>query len=88
MKTRSYWLGPILLCLLTLPACQQTPLTPAQRLTVHQCQTVTRCTLPAMSPRTNGEMQDALETAKGAWATCAAKIDMIVDCQNETQDTP
>jgi len=52
---------------------------------VQQCQTLTRCGLPAMAPRTNGELQAALTTTKGAWATCAAKVDMIVDCQAKAQ---
>lgn len=38
-----------------------------------------------MAPRTNGELQAALTTTKGAWATCAAKVDMIVDCQAKAQ---
>lgn len=50
-----------------------------------QCQPVTRCTLQTLAPITNGELQDALETVKAAWATCAAKIDMIVTCQAEGQ---
>lgn len=41
--------------------------------------------MPAMSPRTNGELQDALTTAKGAWAACAAKVDMIVNAQDKAQ---
>jgi hypothetical protein len=52
---------------------------------VQECQTVSRCTLPAMAPETNGELHDAFETAKGAWAMCAAKVDMIVDCQTKAQ---
>lgn len=46
---------------------------------------ISRCALPAMAPTTNGELQDAFETAKGAWAVCAAKVDMIVDCQTKAQ---
>lgn len=41
--------------------------------------------MPALTPRTNGELQAALVTAKGAWAACAAKVDMIVDCQAKAQ---
>ena len=38
-----------------------------------------------MAPRTNGELQGAFITTKGAWAACAAKVDMIVDCQAKAQ---
>ncbi|POR46743.1 hypothetical protein B0G62_12259 [Paraburkholderia eburnea] len=38
-----------------------------------------------MAPTTNGELHDAFETAKGAWAMCAAKVDMIADCQAKAQ---
>ncbi|WP_459909270.1 Rz1-like lysis system protein LysC [Caballeronia sp. HLA56] len=69
----------------TLCACQPIPPTPAPQISVQQCQTITPCDLPAMSPRTNGELQDALTTAKGAWATCAAKVDVIVECQARAQ---
>ncbi|MCA8285514.1 Rz1-like lysis system protein LysC [Burkholderia multivorans] len=71
--------------MMTLCACQQAPLTPAPTISVLQCQPITRCTLPAMAPRTNGELQDAFDTAKGAWGMCAAKVDMIVDCQTKAQ---
>ncbi|KVN23883.1 LysC protein [Burkholderia pyrrocinia] len=38
-----------------------------------------------MAPRTNGELQEAFDTAKGAWGMCAAKVDMIVTCQEKAQ---
>jgi hypothetical protein len=38
-----------------------------------------------MAPRTNGELNAALNVAKGAWAKCAAKVDMIVSCQSKAQ---
>ncbi|RQR78884.1 LysC protein [Burkholderia sp. Bp9015] len=38
-----------------------------------------------MSPRTNGELMNALVTVEGAWGKCAAKVDMIVDCQTKAQ---
>lgn len=45
--------------------------------------------MPAMAPRTNGQLDAALTKAKGAWAQCAAKVDMIVDCQAKAgQGTP
>lgn len=38
-----------------------------------------------MAPRTNGDLDAALTTAKAAWAACAAKVDMIVSCQAEAR---
>ncbi len=46
---------------------------------------MSRCTLPATAPTTNGELAHALLTVKGAWALCAARVDMIVDCQTKAQ---
>ena len=83
MKIRSFAHGLIPLCLLTLSACSQAPLSPAPTITVLECQRVTPCTLPAMAPRTNGELNAAFTTAKGAWGKCAAKVDMIVTCQSK-----
>jgi predicted NUDIX family NTP pyrophosphohydrolase len=34
-----------------------------------------------MAPRTNGELRDMPDVARASWATCAAKVDMIVSCQ-------
>lgn len=37
-------------------------------------------------PRTNSDLELDLERTEGAWALCAAKVDIIVDCQSrETQ---
>lgn len=35
-----------------------------------------------MAPTTNGTLDDALHMVKAAWAACAAKVDMVFDCQN------
>lgn len=42
---------------------------------------MSRCTFPAMAPRSNGELDDALHIARAAWASCAAIVDMTFDCQ-------
>jgi hypothetical protein len=81
MKTRCFALGRMALCLLTLSACQQAPLSPGPTITVLQCHRLAPCTLPAMAPRTNGELRDMPDVARASWATCAAKVDMIVSCQ-------
>jgi hypothetical protein len=57
------------------------PVSGGQAITVLQCQPITRCTMAAMAPHTNGELRDSLDLARAAWASCAAKVDMIVDCQ-------
>ena len=82
MKAQNSACGLLVLCLLTLSACTQVPLSPAPPITLQECQAVTRCTLPAMAPTTNGALDDALHMVKAAWAACAAKVDMVFDCQN------
>ncbi|PRG44230.1 LysC protein [Burkholderia gladioli] len=34
-----------------------------------------------MHPRNNGELSDALNQARAAWANCAAEVDMVAACQ-------
>ncbi|WP_260444530.1 Rz1-like lysis system protein LysC [Burkholderia sp. Bp8986] len=69
----------------TLSACQHVPPAPAPQISVQECQTLSPCTLPALAPRTNGELLSALVTIEEAWGKCAAKVDMIVDCQAKAQ---
>ena len=38
-----------------------------------------------MAPLTNGDLNAALTTAKAGWAECAAKVDMVVLCQDQAQ---
>ncbi|MEB5483257.1 Rz1-like lysis system protein LysC [Burkholderia pseudomallei] len=73
--------GLLALCLTTLCACTQAPPSMAPAITLHECAAVTPCTMPAMKPRTNGELSDALTVARAAWARCASEVDMIATCQ-------
>ncbi|KVX12436.1 peptidase [Burkholderia ubonensis] len=41
--------------------------------------------MPAATPRTNGELSDALLLTRAAWARCAGEVDMIAACQAKTQ---
>ncbi|WP_322029096.1 Rz1-like lysis system protein LysC [Paraburkholderia sp. J76] len=66
-----------------MPACTTPPPKPAPPITLQQCQTVPRCTFPAMAPRTNGDLDDALTIARAAWASCAAIVDMVFNCQQQ-----
>lgn len=49
------------------------------------CAPVSPCTLPAVSARTNGDLNIALERVEAAWGECAAVVDMIVECQQKAQ---
>ncbi|RQT24281.1 peptidase [Burkholderia contaminans] len=49
---------------------------------------MTRCTLPAAHPQTNGDLSAALTVARAAWARCAAEVDMIAACQARNQTNP
>ncbi|WP_236078409.1 Rz1-like lysis system protein LysC [Paraburkholderia domus] len=64
---------------MTLCACTQARR--SSEAPPNQCAPVTACTMPAMSPRTNGDLLDALDVARAAWRDCAARVDMILVCQ-------
>ncbi|WP_260434897.1 Rz1-like lysis system protein LysC [Burkholderia sp. Bp8992] len=64
-----------------MPACTQVPPSPGPVITFNTCPTVTRCTMSATAPETNGDMSTTLTAVKAAWARCAAVVDMIFDCQ-------
>ncbi|HWX02505.1 Rz1-like lysis system protein LysC [Collimonas sp.] len=66
-----------------MPACGSIRPPQAPTLTVNACPAITRCQLPAAAPRTNGAMNLALERAEAAWGTCAAKVDAVVDYQED-----
>ncbi|MCE9922060.1 MULTISPECIES: Rz1-like lysis system protein LysC [Hafniaceae] len=81
MKMRNLKAGLTLLCLLTLAGCNSDPPLSGPQVITLTCPTVTRCQLPARAPKTNGDLRDDGDAAEAAWAVCAAKVDMIVDCQ-------
>ncbi|MDZ4036152.1 Rz1-like lysis system protein LysC [Burkholderia gladioli] len=81
MATNRFAPGLIALSLAMLCACTQAPPSPAPTITLRECATVTRCTMPAMQPRSNGELSNALQAARAAWARCAAEVDMVAECQ-------
>ncbi|WP_230411591.1 Rz1-like lysis system protein LysC [Collimonas humicola] len=66
-----------------LSGCGSVPPRPAPALTLNVCPAVTRCQLPAASPKTNGALNLALERAEAAWAVCAAQVDITYFCQQE-----
>ncbi|WP_230944497.1 Rz1-like lysis system protein LysC [Burkholderia territorii] len=84
MRTKPSARGLLLACLTMLCACTAAPRLPAPTITLNACAAVTRCTLPAAHPQTNGDLSDALTAARAAWARCAAEVDMIAACQAKT----
>ncbi|MFM0561431.1 Rz1-like lysis system protein LysC [Paraburkholderia sediminicola] len=70
-----------------LCACTAAPRSP-EPTTGLQCAPVTRCTLPATAPRTNDELRGALDVTEAAWGECAARVDLIVDCQSKALSFP
>ncbi|WP_428994531.1 Rz1-like lysis system protein LysC [Halomonas elongata] len=71
-----------------LSACATETPSPAPPLIVKHCATPSPCTLPASHPTTNGEMHRQLELTEAAWASCAARVDAIIDCHATTGDAP
>jgi len=47
------------------------------------CPAVTRCTLSATDPATNGELLDDQDITEADWAACAAKVDLVYECQQK-----
>ncbi|WP_420837181.1 Rz1-like lysis system protein LysC [Chromobacterium sphagni] len=77
--------GAALLFLLTLPACSTPPRQPAPRpLLLQRCPAVTACPLPALAPTTNQQLADSWQQHRAALESCAAQIDHIIHCQQNT----
>ncbi|MCE9980040.1 Rz1-like lysis system protein LysC [Leclercia adecarboxylata] len=73
--------GLMSLCLTVLSGCSDDRPLPGPQVINLSCPKVTRCTLTESNPVSNGDLLVAKEQAEGDWAVCAAKVDMIVDCQ-------
>lgn len=86
MKTKICALGMMALCLSLLSACTTVPQSPAPQVIKITCDRVQRCTMPATSLKTNGDLRRAFDQAENAWAICAAKVDLIVACQEKNAD--
>jgi hypothetical protein len=37
--------------------------------------------MPAATPRANGDLLGIIDATRAAWAECAAKLDVVIDCQ-------
>jgi len=83
VKTPNYASGLLLSCLLLLAACGSAPPSPEQTHIVTGCPAVTRCTLSATDPATNGELLDDQDITEADWAACAAKVDLVYECQQK-----
>lgn len=78
--------GLVSLCLMLLSGCNGARQLPEPQVISLSCPKVTRCTLMASNPASNGDLLLAKEQAETDWALCAAKVDMIVDCQEESRE--
>ncbi|QWJ21033.1 Rz1-like lysis system protein LysC [Salmonella enterica] len=86
MKTRIYAAGLTLLCQLTLSGCANVRPLPEVQLTVNGCPRVTQCRLERSAPRSNGDLNAALDETEAAWSACADKVDTIVACQERNSE--
>ena len=78
--------GQLALCLLLLSGCSSAPPSPAPQIIRLTCQGLTPCQLPAASPANNGDLMDQLTQTEAAWASCAAKVDSLITCQQRHQN--
>ncbi|WP_318010468.1 Rz1-like lysis system protein LysC [Pseudomonas sp. P116] len=81
MKTPIYAIGLPSFCLMLLAGCASAPLSPAPTLIVSGCPAVVPCTLPATSPRSNGDQLTDQDRVEAAWADCASQVDMVYQHQ-------
>ncbi|WP_343867583.1 Rz1-like lysis system protein LysC [Tatumella terrea] len=72
--------------MLTLPGCGSVRPSPEVRLTVNGCPEVTQCRLERSAPRSNGDLNTALNETEAAWAVCADKVDTIISCQERSSE--
>ncbi|MDF5870838.1 Rz1-like lysis system protein LysC [Pseudomonas aeruginosa] len=79
--------GLISLCLMLLAGCTSAPPSPEQTATVSGCPVVTRCSLLPAQLQNNGELSDDSDYLMSAWAECAAKVDTVVD-HNQQHASP
>ncbi|HHQ4900514.1 TPA: Rz1-like lysis system protein LysC [Aeromonas veronii] len=64
-----------------LSGCSSAPPSPVPQIIRLTCQGLTPCQLPAASPTHNGDLLDQLTQTEAAWASCAAKVDSLITCQ-------
>ncbi|MGT3170585.1 Rz1-like lysis system protein LysC [Yersinia enterocolitica] len=57
---------------------------PGPQITVNGCPKVTACLFPAVSPLTNGDLNDDIDQLEAALHACAAQVDMVLACQQGT----
>ncbi|MET1080315.1 MAG: Rz1-like lysis system protein LysC [Pseudomonas sp.] len=81
MNSKRTVYGLLSLCLALLLGCASAPPSPAPPLILSGCPVVTPCQLPATAPALNGHLVSDLEVIESAWASCAAQVDEIHDCQ-------
>ncbi|WP_371926375.1 Rz1-like lysis system protein LysC [Chromobacterium sp. IIBBL 290-4] len=76
--------GLALLSLSLLPACSTPPAGHPQPLLTQRCPAVTACALPALTPKTNAQLADSWQQHRAALEACAAQINSIIHCQQNT----
>ncbi|WP_253264469.1 Rz1-like lysis system protein LysC [Aeromonas media] len=69
-----------------MSGCSSAPPSPAPQIIRLTCPAPAPCQLPAVSPVNNGDLLDQLTQTEAAWATCAAKVDSLITCQQRHQN--
>ncbi|MGR2680033.1 Rz1-like lysis system protein LysC [Chromobacterium haemolyticum] len=76
--------GVALLSLTLLPACSTPPASDPPPRLIQPCPAVTACSLPALTPKTNAQLADSWQQHRAALESCAAQINSIIHCQQNT----
>ncbi|MFM2477310.1 Rz1-like lysis system protein LysC [Celerinatantimonas sp. MCCC 1A17872] len=73
------------LCLLALCSCSsEQPICPAPVVVVHHAPSISACSKSSVTITTNGELLQAYLTSQGELSQCAAKVDAVIQSQQET----
>ena len=83
---KPYLIGLMLLSLSLLSACTSVPKERVSTVIVNNCPVITPCILRAVELQTNDDLIGALVQTEEDWAMCAAKVDMVVGCQEGIQN--
>ena len=81
MKMQPCAPGALAACLMMLSACTNALPCPEVRVIETGCPKVEPCRLPGAELQTNGDLMDDSEVLLEGWHDCAAKVDMIIACQ-------
>lgn len=77
--------GLISACLMLLLGCSSVPSSTPPAI-ANTCPALSRCLLSAQQPMTHADLVTALQQTETDWHNCAARVDIIIACQQRAAD--